>query len=103
MESRDDLTLRFWYIERKTVCFRDASDEEDDKADKLGNHVPHTRLRLDNSLQAERSRKDDHTHDRQSHEYFVRDHLRGTPHRTQQGVLVVRRPTAENDAVGTHR
>src|ERR1035438_3282558 len=61
------------------------------------------RLALHQLAQAERIGDEQRRGDGQRHGQFVADHLRRTAQAADQGILVIRRPPGEHDAVDAHR
>src|SRR5262249_12602680 len=97
------LALRFRQVEGQPVRLGDTGDEENPQPEKLRDTKPHAPLRLDDLAQVERAGEHHYTHQRQTHEDFVAQHLRRRPQAAQQRVLVVRSPPGQYYAVSPHR
>ena len=59
-------------------------------------------LRFHDLAEVQRTRRHEHAHERKAHGDFISDNLRRRTHGTQEGVLRVRRPTGQDDAVNAH-
>ena len=60
-------------------------------------------LRFDDAGEIERTRHQDHAHERKAHEDFVAEHLRGSAQSSQQRILVIGGPACQHDAVHSQR
>src|SRR5512145_1157040 len=104
------LALGFRQVERHTVGLRHGRNHVHDERENLRRRqredepMPESAgLRFSNLDQTQRPRKDQHADDGQAHVELIADHLRGGPQPSQQRILAVGRPSAEDNAVGTDR
>ena len=106
MEAGDDLAFTLGEVKRHTVGLGKGGGDEDDGAQGLQHHTPHGdeaeeqfSLELGDLRQVDRTVDHQQADQGEPHGDFVADHLGGGAEAAEHAVLVVRRPTCENDAV----
>ena len=104
MESGDDFRFTLGDIEGRTIGLGDARYEVHQHQRKQPGPVPaeQAALRVDDVADVEAARCHQHADHGESHGDLIGDDLRGRTHGAQEGVLGVRRPAGENDAVHAH-
>ena len=108
VEAGDDFRLALGHVERRAIGFGHAGDEVDQEQREQRHEEPFeeavvARLGIDDRGQVHAAGRDQHADQGEAHRDFVADHLRRGAQRAEDGVLRVRRPAAEDDAVHAHR
>src|SRR5436309_11884531 len=103
VKARHQLGFRFRQVERRAVRLGDAAEKEDHEREELRHDEPHVFLLRHDPREAQRSGHEDHAHERDPLRQLVGDHLRRGSEPSQERVLAVRGPAAEDDSVDAHR
>ena len=105
MESRNQLGLRFRHVEGKSVGLRESAHHEEDEREREWKNEPESELLLAPDDLGERDvpPQDEDGHQAETQGDLVADHLCARAQTTQKRVLVVRRPTAQDEPVHPER
>ena len=106
MKTTNQLLLAFWQVKRQSVGFRQSTREENDQCQRLPENIPVPKisaLGCNDLFNVQGARCNNNSNDRKPEGDFIADELRTRANGSIQRILVVGRPTAQNDPVRRQR